>query len=66
MRGSEPSNRLGRLVGRTKPLAEQEAQSRAAVSPEQFGRSAVSRPRVTNHELTEQERLWIDVLKRDG
>jgi hypothetical protein len=54
--------RLDRLVERTKPAAEKAATSAAAQTG--FGQAKSSRPRITGHSLTEQERVWCEILSR--
>jgi hypothetical protein len=61
MRGDKSNgDRLGKLVERSKL---ERIQRPAPVAPGRFGRG-VSRPRITNHALSDQERLWIDILTR--
>lgn len=62
MKDDKVGNRLSKLVERTKPEAE--ARSRQPVSAHRFGRSNSSRPRISNPSLTEQEKLWIEILTR--
>lgn len=62
MADDKSGNRLSKLVERTRPDAE--VRSRQPVAAHRFGRSTASRPRITNPSLTEQEKLWIEILTR--
>ena len=56
------SARLDRLVERTKPAA---AKAARTPSPKTgFGQSKSSRPRVIGHSLTDQERIWSEILSK--